>query len=32
MVLALVVTAAATLVLFFVPDIPLALSKAMLAR
>jgi multicomponent Na+:H+ antiporter subunit D len=32
MVLALVVTALATLVLFFVPDIPLALSKAMLAR
>jgi multicomponent Na+:H+ antiporter subunit D len=32
MVLALVVTAVATLVLFIVPDIPLALSKAMLAR
>jgi multicomponent Na+:H+ antiporter subunit D len=32
MVLALVVTAAATVVLFFVPNIPLALSKAMLAR
>jgi multicomponent Na+:H+ antiporter subunit D len=32
MVLALVVTAGATLVLFFVADIPLALSKAILAR
>jgi multicomponent Na+:H+ antiporter subunit D len=32
MVLALVVTAAATLVLFLVPDIPLGLSRAMLAR
>jgi multicomponent Na+:H+ antiporter subunit D len=32
MVLALVVTAAATLVLFLVPDIPLDLAKAMLVR
>jgi multicomponent Na+:H+ antiporter subunit D len=32
MVLALVVTAAATLILFVVPDIPLALSQAMVAR
>jgi multicomponent Na+:H+ antiporter subunit D len=32
MVLALVVTAAATVVLFLVPDIPLGLSRAMLAR
>jgi hypothetical protein len=32
MVLALVVTAAATLVLFLVPDVPLGLAKAMLAR
>jgi multicomponent Na+:H+ antiporter subunit D len=32
MVLALVVTAAATVVLFFAPDIPLGLAKAMLAR
>jgi multicomponent Na+:H+ antiporter subunit D len=32
MVLALLVTAAATLVLFLVPDVPLDLAKAMLAR
>jgi hypothetical protein len=32
MVLALVATATATLVLFFAPDIPLGLSKAMLVR
>jgi hypothetical protein len=32
MVLALVVTAAATVVLFFAPDIPLGLATAMLAR
>jgi multicomponent Na+:H+ antiporter subunit D len=32
MVLALVATAVATLVLFFAPDIPLDLSRAMLVR
>jgi hypothetical protein len=32
MVLALVVTAAASLVLFFAPGIPLGLGKSMLAR
>ena len=32
MVAALVLTAAGTLILFFLPDIPLALSKSMLAR
>ncbi len=31
MVLALTITAAATLVLFFAPDVPLALAKLMLA-
>jgi multicomponent Na+:H+ antiporter subunit D len=32
MVLALLATAAATVLLFFLPDVPLALARQMLAR